>query len=568
MLSMANLDADVCIVGSGAGASPIAYELVKAGFRVVVLEKGPWITTEQFNKDEQAVTRKQSLRPSVNDEYHLTVRQNSKGEWVEKSTKEGGTSLWNGNMVGGSSNLMSGFFHRMKPTDFRLKSTYSQLPDANIVDWPISYSELEPYYTKVEEVVGVSGKIIPHKALEPRSTENFPQPALTENHVANLIDEAAQKIGVSTFPVPRAILSQPKNARKSCYYSNYCGSYGCSSDAKGSGRAALLNDIALSDNCTIIPQAKVYYLKTNGQGKIIEAHYYDKQGTEKFITAHLFVVAAQAVETSRLLLMSKNLEFPNGLANNNGQVGKNLLFSAGGVGSCFLNYADFDTETAQKLKQQGVFVNRATQEWYEFTDDRFGNQPVKGGTIDFLWEHSNPVAKATKQKWDGSRFVFGSELKTRIHDYFTKGRKLKFEIFVDWSPNDHCFVTLADNDFDKWGDPVAKVWMGNHPQDVAVGEYLAEKAAKIFEQLGGKDITWSITGAPSTNLMAGGCRFGNDPKSSVLNKDCRAHEVDNLYVTDGSFMPTGGSVTYTWTIYANAFRVAEIIKEHLQSISI
>jgi choline dehydrogenase-like flavoprotein len=563
---MDKLDADVCIVGSGAGASPIAFELVKEGYRVIVLEKGPWITTEQFNKDELAVTRKQSLRPSVNDEFHITVRQNSKGEWVEKSTKEGGTSLWNGNMVGGSSNLMSGFFHRMKPSDFQLESTYGKIPDAHVVDWPISYDDLEPYYVQVENEIGVSGKVVPHKALEPRSTVNFPQPPLAENYIAELIDQTAKKLSISTFPVPRAVLSQPKVSRKSCYYSNYCGSYGCSSDAKGSGRAALLNSIAHLENCTIIPYAKVFHLQTNGKGIVTEAHYYDQQGVKQFVTAKLFVVAAQAVETSRLLLMSKNDDFPNGLANNNGEVGKNLLFSAGGVGSCYINYADFDEITAEKLKQQGVFVNRATQEWYEFTDERFGAHPVKGGTIDFLWEHSNPVAKAVKQKWDGSRFVFGSELKNRVHDYFTKGRKLKFEIFVDWLPTDHCYVSLSDKEVDKWGDPVAKVWMGNHPHDVEIGTYLAEKAVHIFEEIGGRDITWSVTGAPSTNLMAGGCRFGNDPLTSVLNTDCRAHEVDNLYITDGSFMPTGGSVTYTWTIYANAFRVADKIKAHLSSL--
>jgi choline dehydrogenase-like flavoprotein len=562
---MDKMTVDVCIIGSGAGGSPVAYELVNAGFSVVVLEKGPWITTEQFNKDEMAVTRKQSLRPDVSEEYHVVVRKDKSGNWVEKSTKDGGTSLWNGNMVGGSSNLMSGYFHRMKPTDFQLKTVYGEIPDAHIADWPISYNDLEPYYTKVEEVVGVSGKIVPHKNLEPRSTENFPQPALAENYIAELIDKTAMDLHISTFPVPRAVLSLPKDGRNSCYYSNYCGSYGCSSDAKGSGRAALLNRISEKDNCTIVSNAKVFNLQTDGNGKIQAAHYYDKSGGKQTIEARIFVIAAQAVETSRLLLMSKNVEFPNGVANNNGQVGKNLLFSAGGVGSCYLNYDDFDELSSSHLKQQGVFVNRATQDWYEIIDSRFGEHPVKGGTVDFLWEHSNPISKAVNQKWDGSRFVFGSELKTRVHDYFTKGRTLKFELFADWLPNENCYVELAEGKLDKWGDPVAKVWMGNHIRDVEVGKYLAEKASEIFTKLGGKDITWSVTGAPSTNLMAGGCRFGTDPALSVLNPDCRAHEVSNLYITDGSFMPTGGSVTYTWTIYANAFRVADKIKNHLNT---
>jgi choline dehydrogenase-like flavoprotein len=128
-------------------------------------------------------------------------------------------------------------------------------------------------------------------------------------------------------------------------------------------------------------------------------------------------------------------------------------------------------------------------------------------------------------------------------------------------------VSLDESVTDQWGDPVAKVRIGYHQHDLAVGEYLSVKAKKLLTTLGAKNISSSVSGAPSTNLMAGGCRFGNDPSNSVLNKDCRAHEVDNLYVTDGSFMPTGGSVPYTFTIYANAFRVADKIKAHLTQLN-
>lgn len=557
---------DVCIIGSGAGGSPIAYTLSEAGFKVVVLEKGPWITTDKFNKDEMSVNRKQAFFPDQKDEYHVVVRKNKDGDWIAKSTQESNSNLWNGNMVGGSSNLMSGYFHRMKPKDFALKSNYGSIEGAAIEDWPIEYNDLEPYYSKVEEVVGVSGEIVNHIAQEPRSTPNYPFPKLSENSVAELIDEACSSIGISSFPVARAILSKPKDDRKSCYYSTFCGSYGCSSDAKGSGRAALLNKVVKNGNCTVLAQSKVFHIETDGNGKVVKANFYDNNGEKQFVEATIFVVAAQAVETSRLLLMSKNLEFPNGLANNAGQVGKNLLFSAGGVGSGYLEYANYTDELAEKLAAQGVFVNRSSQHWYEIQDEKISSTPLKGGTIDFLWEHPNPVAKAVKQKWDGSRLVFGSELKTNIYNYFTKGRKIKFELFADWLPNANCFVELDDVYKDKWGDPVAKVWLGNHPHDIVVGEYLAEKAALVFEKLGAKDITWNISGAPSTNLMAGGCRFGNDPKTSVLDKNCKAHEVDNLYVTDGSFMPTGGSVTYTWTIYANSFRVADCILKRLNAL--
>ena len=149
-----------------------------------------------------------------------------------------------------------------------------------------------------------------------------------------------------------------------------------------------------------------------------------------------------------------------------------------------------------------------------------------------------------------------------MYDYFTQQRRLRFEVFCDWLPNDDCFVELDEKVKDKWGDPVARVRTGFLQYDLEIGNYLADKAIEVLKKVGCKNLSKSITGSPPTNLIAGGCRFGNDPKTSVLDKNCRAHEVTNLYVTDGSFMPTGGSVPHTFMIYANSFRVAEKIKEH------
>jgi len=142
-------------------------------------------------------------------------------------------------------------------------------------------------------------------------------------------------------------------------------------------------------------------------------------------------------------------------------------------------------------------------------------------------------------------------------------RKLSFEVFVDWLPTDNTFVTLSDKVKDKWGDPVAKIRIDNHPHDIKVGEYIAQRAENLLREAGAKEVNSSISGGAPSNLQAGGCRFGNDPKTSVLDKNCKAHEVKNLFVSDGSFMPTGGSVPLTWTIYANSFRVAEQIKNFI-----
>ncbi|RLD62714.1 MAG: oxidoreductase, partial [Bacteroidetes bacterium] len=287
---------------------------------------------------------------------------------------------------------------------------------------------------------------------------------------------------------------------------------------------------------------------------------HDIDGNNQIVKADIFTVAAQAVETSRLLLMSKNTDFPNGLANNNGQVGKNLIFSAGGIGSGYFFYKDLNEEDAKKIAMPGVFVNRGLHHYYEIEEE--SGKTIKGGSVDFLFEHANPMGRSIRRKWNSEgELVYGSALKKRIHSYFTKLRRLKFEIFVDWQPNDNCFVTLDPEVKDKWGDPVARIRLGYHNHDIKVGKYIAEKCEEIMERMGAKRISSNISGGAPPNLQAGGCRFGNDPSTSVLDKNCKAHELENLYVTDGSFMPTGGSVTYTWTIYANAFRVADAIKK-------
>lgn len=547
----------ICVIGSGAGAGPIISELSKAGHKVIVLEKGPWLKTEDYSKDEISMTRRDVVTPKLIDEPNVIEFQKLNGEWKGKPNYKGGQNFWNGNVVGGSSNFMSGYFHRMKPNDFKLLSNYGPIKNSNVVDWPINYEDLEPYYDKVEKEVGVSGRIINHKFQEPRSSDDFPYPPLAENYVSELLDKSANKIGFELMPIPRAILSQTKDDRNACYYSNFCGSYACNSNAKGSSRAALINQALETENVELLSLSKVFHLETNGKGRIIKAHYHSADGIDRFIEADIFVVAAQAIETSRLLLLSKNKEFPNGLANNNGQVGKNLIFSAGGVGGGIIDYSEFSEQEAHKLNMPGVFVNRSLHQFYEIEKN---NSKIKGGIIDFLFEHANPIGKCIRNKWnDDNTLLFGEEYQKKLLHYFTKQRKLKFEIFIDWQPNDNCFVSLDPEVKDKWGDAVARLRVKSNSHDIEIGKILAEKGEAILKELGCKNIYSNISSNPPPNLQAGGCRFGTDPNTSVLDINCKAHEVENLYITDGSFMPTGGSVTYTWTIYANSFRVAEYL---------
>ena len=558
-----NTDFDVCIVGSGAGAGPVALTLAESGYSVVVLEKGPWFKEKDFYKDELASRRRDVYTPNLKNEQHVIEEPDGRGGWDSEPTSVSGWNFWRGCCVGGSSNFMSGFFFRMKPEDFRLPSTFGPIDGANLADWPISYEDLEPYYTKVESVVGVSGSVVPHPHLEPRSTGNFPYPPTLEHPISGLFDTACRKLGLHPLPTPRAIISNSAMNRQSCGYSGWCGSYGCSTGAKGSSRAALLNPALETGRCEIRPHAKVYKLTTNAQGKVIAAEYYDRVGKQQQVDAKIFVVACQAIETARLLLCSTGTRHKNGLANNTGQVGKNLIFSAGGTGGGDLIYKKLGRTITESLKFQGLFLNRNLQDWY-FIDNPAWGRKQKGGTIDFLLEHPGPMAKAIDLKWDDhGNLRWGTPLKQALKKHFTEMREFKYEIFCDWLPTDNCFVSLDTKVKDKWETPVARVRVGYHPHDIRIGNYLAKKATYLMRTMGVRNVYSNISGSPPPNLVAGGGRFGNDPKNSVLDPDCRAHDVENLFVTDGSFMPTGGSIPYTWTIYANAFRVADKIVKQL-----
>jgi len=557
---------DAVVIGSGASGGAVAYTLCKAGFKVALVEKGRLLKRDEFSKDELSYCRRDLVTPNLFDEYH-TIEEKVDGKWVATPTYESGWSFWNGNIVGGSSNLMSGMLHRLHPDDFRLKSKYGEIKGANIVDWPISYDDLEPYYALSEELVGISGHYIPHPYEPKRSTANFSQKPTKENAVVKLLDKSCKALNIAPLVTPRAVLSSDKVGRKACYYSNLCGSYGCSSGAKGSSREALITPALATGNLTLLTNTHVKSLHTHNADKVDYALAIDTiTNKEKKIKGRIFIVATQAHESARLLLNSSNTYHPNGLGNSSGQLGKNLLFSGGGAGQGELHEDSLKEIAFKDLMTTGLFVNRSILDWY-FIDDWWKGK-FKGGSVEFMFEHQNLISRARKNNTKDGKLIWGEALGSHIKNRLTKQKNIRFEIFNDWLPHDNCFVSLDPTHKDKYGMPVGKLRVEGHPEDVKVGNYIAKKCEEVFEEMGAKNIYSSVSSAPSQNLVAGGCRFGNDPKTSVLNKYCQSHDVKNLFVADASFMPTGGSVAYTWTIYANAFRVATHIVELLKKAKV
>jgi choline dehydrogenase-like flavoprotein len=539
---------DVVVVGSGAGGGPIALELARAGARVVVLEKGKHVKGEQFVHDELA-RRRHEMVPDPADEPH-TMRY---GEDREASvTSEG----WTANIVGGGTVHFTGLFHRMHPVDMRLRSTLGSVEGADVVDWPISYDDLEPYYRRADEEIGVSGVWKAHPFEEPRSAP-YPMPPLDEHPLAARIDEVAAKLGMHPFPTPRGVASRPYRGRPACAYCRMCADYGCPIGAKGSTLATVLPSAVATGNCVIRAECMASEVLVRPDGRARGVVYRDAQGISRTVEARVVVLACSAVETARLLLMSRSATFPDGLANRNGRVGKNLVFSAGSIGTAA--WADeFPDAAARHLSAQ-----RSLQDFY--ASDPPVDGVVKGGTLLFLMSFMQPVARAEAiafREADSPKGLWGAPLKKALREKLHRPQ-LEWEAFCEFYANRGTYVDLDPSVKDKWGMPVARMTIETHPKSREGTGLLARKAQAIVAALEPQESRVTTHHNETKFLQGGTCRFGDDPATSVLDKTCRAHEVPNLYVTDGSFLPTSGGVPLTLTIMANAFRVADALVKRL-----
>ena len=543
---------DVCIIGSGAGGAPMALQLGRAGFKVVLLEKGAHYQKEDFVHDEILNSRRNFFMPLPWDEPHL-VRHGPNGKYSRSN------AAWTANCVGGGTVHMSGYFYRLKPIDFRMRSELGPVAGANVADWPIRYEDLAPFYDMAEEELGVSGAVVAHPFAEPRS-KPYPLPPLEEHPISKQVDVACRKLGYHPLPTARGIISQAYRDRAACAYCALCGSYGCEVGAKSGTNSSIIPSALATGNVELRPRSMARSIEVDAQGQAKSVVYQDEKGIVREQPAKIVVVSCTSVESARLLLNSTSSKFPNGLANNNGLVGKNLMFSSFGESRATFRISKHKHRWPW-LDDRAPFVQRSLQDFYVMPNDKRGFR--KGGTLGFMWTHPNPIFAAVRMAGSGSSGVFGKELKDRLRAY-RDSKILQFETYGEFLPTAGTYVTVDSSTTDVYGIPVAAITVDRHPIDFKMTKFLVERGEDVLKALQPDSLERLSTGGETTILQHGTCRFGDDPAISVLDKNCRAHEVQNLYVVDGSFMPSSGGVPTTLTIAANAFRVGHALAQKMK----
>jgi len=533
---------DAVIIGSGAGGGPLALALSRAGLDVLVLEKGPRHRPEEYPADELANQRHRFFLPYLDGEPHTVV--------TPKTTRPVRTELgWIATCVGGGTVHMGAFLYRFHPDDFRMRSRFG--PVEELADWPFGYEELEPYYTLAEREVGVAGQAGLNPFEGPRSGP-YPLPPLDSHPLAPWLEEACRKRGLHPFPTPRSINSRPYQGRPACIYCSACAGYGCRVGAKGSTAEALLPRAEATGRCEVRPECMVKEVTVDRQGRASGCIYLDREGREHEVPARVVFVCASAVESARMLLLSRSPRFPDGLANGSGRVGRHLQFHGVTMGQGRFRIGD---HPELPLSAWHPFLGVSLMDHY-FLPEGVSALP-KGGLLRFDIDGTVPLATAEMVMGESEPVPWGADLKRRLREHFQEHRTVGFEAFHDFLPNDRTFVELDPEVKDRWGLPVARIHLDVPEHHRIAGRWLLEHGFEILDGLGAVDLRATSVGGTSAYLVHGTCRMGSDPRTSVLDEHCRAHEVPNLYVVDGSFMPTSGGAAPTLTILANSFRVAD-----------
>ena len=512
-----NEDVDFCIVGTGAGGGVLAQRLARYGFSVVCIEAGPWHDSENDMVSDEAGSARL---------YWEDLRITGGTEPLELGANNSGRG------VGGSTIHYAAFCPRLHPSDFCVRSL-----DGVAVDWPISYEDLEPYYERMEREYPVTGP-----AYYPwGKPHGYPYGPLEAGTAGQKLIEGCVKLGIRVVAGgPIAIPAGAFGKRPHCIMRGFC-LLGCKVGAKHSVMVSHIPD-AIEHGAEIRANCMAYEIPINTEGRAIGVRYFrtlnDGRRVDEEQRAKAVVVAGYAVETPRLLLNSTSTAFPNGLANSSGLIGKNLMAQAGPV-----VWGRFD-EMIRQYKAPPACA--CSEEFYE-TDPR--NDFVRGYALQTV--SPLPISMAHLIIDEDGRF--GEDLLTAMQDY---NHYACIGVLGEILPDERNYVSIA-NEKDDYGIPVAYVHFNLFDNDRKLIRAGIERARAVLVAAGATETHYVHRYAH----LVGTCRMGFTPADSVVDKWLRAWDVPNLFICDGSVLPTQGSANPALTISALAARTADWIRE-------
>lgn len=532
---------DVIIIGAGAGGGIAAGVLAESGKRVLLLERGRDLGFHEIPRDHLRNHRLarygHNTGPQLDGNPRVFVGASGEPQVV---LPHEGDYQNNAMTVGGGTRVFGAQSWRFFPTDFAMASAYGVPEGSSLADWPISYDDLEPFYQRAEWEIGVGGDSQASARLWPRRKE-YPLPPVPLTHPGSVLRQGADELGWDTLAVPLAINTAPYGGRPACTQCTFCVGFACPVDAKNGTRNTLIPRALATGRCDLVSEAIVERIDCDSNGRAIGVSYYDNAGERHSARAETIICAAGAIETARLLLNSATPQEPDGLGNRYDQVGRNLQghFYPRAVG--IMPEATWDG--------QGPGVSVATVRF------NHGNPGVIGGAMladEFIvlpiifWKRHIPPGVP---QW-------GLENKHYMRDNYT--RVLAITGPVQEIPSPAARVTLDPTVRDRWSIPVARLSGTTHPETVRTAAFMLDRATEWLRAAGATRV-W---GTPPELKLSGGqhqagtCRMGDDPATSVVDRNCRVHGHDNLYIADGSVHVTNGGFNPVLTIMALAFRTA------------
>jgi choline dehydrogenase-like flavoprotein len=530
---------DAIVVGAGATGGTAAKVLTEAGMSVVGLERGPWLTPEEhFSGDEIKYLNRGYLSPdAVLNPRTLREDEDAEAELFPFSPCP--------QMVGGGTVHWAGWFPRPMPSDFRQRSLHGDIDGASLADWPIDYDELEPYLSKVEWAFGCTGLDGANRHEPPRSRP-YPTPPLPPTPFSLKFYEGCAKLGINGFPLPQAAISRPFRGRTPANNTGFWNQYGDPTTMRSTTLTSFVPEAVATGFFDLRADCYVQEVLLHADGRARGVRYLDPQGREVEQEASIVILCLGAIESTRLMLRSASNQFPEGLANSSGQLGRNATFH-----EVLFAVGMFDPERHAPLcGYAGNYITGGTFDFYE-TDESRGHI---GGSLVGAMQVCQPI------NWIfPGRVPWGQAAKDADRDFYDHA--LALGIILHDMPVESNRVDLDPKVTDAWGAPVARITHKPHPNDVAMARWQVDKNVEILEAAGATTTVSEELRRSTGNTchQHGTARMGDDPATSVLDPWCQAHDVPGLYVLDGSCFPTSTGVNPTLTMMANAWRCCDRI---------